>query len=216
MAEPDTFVSTYNEKHNPINIPYPLVNSVPMHPSEVIRIQNEGKLFFCCTHGMICEAWYIGLNSANELRRFRLNDIYDPLHQAHQLKASHKMESHPFPPQSWKWPSSLIELPNTPIKCSKKIGKQMAKNTIPASDDGVTTLWDPKELLFIMKPRNSKGPLQRQQLILRFFLTNSTGKSSNLKSVLKSIINTIFSKINKNGMIYSRISKELELDPTTK
>ncbi|KAJ4500349.1 hypothetical protein C8R41DRAFT_977655 [Lentinula lateritia] len=147
MTEPDNFISTYDEKRNPIDIPYPLVKGVPMHPSEVIRIHNKGELFFRCAHGMICEAWYIGLNSANELRGcafircprqinhrcgfyVKLNDIYGPLHQAHQLKASRKMEPYPSPPQSRKRPSSLTELPNTPTKRSKKVGKQMAKNML--------------------------------------------------------------------------------------
>ncbi|KAJ3808033.1 hypothetical protein F5876DRAFT_67628 [Lentinula aff. lateritia] len=58
--------SVYNEKSNPVDIPYPFVSGLPMHPSEVIKLHNKGEFFFRCAHGMICEAWYIGLNSANE------------------------------------------------------------------------------------------------------------------------------------------------------
>ncbi|KAJ3861198.1 hypothetical protein EV359DRAFT_66688 [Lentinula novae-zelandiae] len=68
MTEPDNFISVYDEKSNPIDILYPFVSGLPMHPSKVIKLHNKGEFFFRCAHGMICEAWYIGLNSANEHR----------------------------------------------------------------------------------------------------------------------------------------------------
>ncbi|KAJ3870355.1 hypothetical protein F5051DRAFT_434671, partial [Lentinula edodes] len=177
MTEPDNFISAYDEKSNPVDIPYPLVNGAPMHPSEVIRIHNKGELFFRCAHGMICEAWYIGLNSANELRGcafiqcprqinhrcgfyVKLNDIYGPLHQAHQLKASRKMEPYPSPPQSRKRPSSLTELPNTPTKCSKKVGKQTAKDTVltpfPIDPNPPSTSY-PKGSYYLLPPFEDNG-----------------------------------------------------------
>ncbi|KAJ3871387.1 hypothetical protein F5051DRAFT_446269 [Lentinula edodes] len=63
MTKPDNFISVYDEKSNPIDIPYPFVSGLPMHPSEVIKLHNKGEFFFRCAHGMICEAWYIGLTA---------------------------------------------------------------------------------------------------------------------------------------------------------
>ncbi|KAJ3875909.1 hypothetical protein F5051DRAFT_441996 [Lentinula edodes] len=149
MTEPDNFISVYDEKSNPIDIPYPFVSGLPMHPSEVIKLHNKGEFFFRCAHGMICEAWYIGLNSANEHRGcafircpkqinhrcglyVKLNDIYSPLLRIHRSKASHQMESYPSPPQSRKRPSSSTKLPDTPTKRFKKIQTQIAPSSVPA------------------------------------------------------------------------------------
>ncbi|KAH7873305.1 uncharacterized protein C8R40DRAFT_1172939 [Lentinula edodes] len=157
MTEPDNFISTYDEKSNPVDIPYPLTNGAPMHPSEVIRIHNKGELFFRCAHGMICEAWQINHRCGFYVK---LNDIYGPLHQAHQLKASRTMEPYPSPPQSRKRPSSLMELPNTPTKRSKKIGKQTAKNTIPTPfpvDPNPPSTSYPKGSYYLLPPFEDNG-----------------------------------------------------------
>ncbi|KAJ3857586.1 hypothetical protein EV368DRAFT_60793 [Lentinula lateritia] len=149
MTEPDDFISVYNEKSNPVDIPYPFVSRLPMHPSEVIKLHNKGKFFFRCAHGMICEAWYIGLNSANEhcgcafIRcpkqinhrcglYVKLNDIYTPLLRIHRSKASHQMESYPSLPQSQKRPSSSTKLPDTPTKQFKEIQTQITPSSVPA------------------------------------------------------------------------------------
>ncbi|KAJ4493145.1 hypothetical protein C8J55DRAFT_556141 [Lentinula edodes] len=149
MTEPDNFISVYDEKSNPIDIPYPFVSGLPMHPSEVIKLHNKGEFFFRCAHGIICEAWYIRLNSANEHHGcafihcpkqinhqcglyVKLNDIHSPLLRIHCSKASHQMESYPSPPQSWKCPSSSTKLPDTPTKRFKNIQMQIAPSSIPA------------------------------------------------------------------------------------
>ncbi|GAW06650.1 hypothetical protein LENED_008588 [Lentinula edodes] len=70
------------------------------------------------------------------------------------------MEPYPSPPQSRKRPSSLTELPNTPTKRSKKVGKQTAKNTIPTPfpvDPNPPSTSYPKGSYYLLPPFEDSG-----------------------------------------------------------
>ncbi|KAJ3902182.1 hypothetical protein F5879DRAFT_991260 [Lentinula edodes] len=155
MAEPDGFISTFDEHGNTLDVPYPRENGLPMHPSAVINLHNAGNLVFRCAHGLVCEAWYLGSNSASEHRGsafircprqinhrcglyFRLNDIYRPLMDVYLSTSSMHRGPYPSPPSTRKRPASVPGPQESPTKHLKRI-RTRHSTVAPATSAPVKT-----------------------------------------------------------------------------
>ncbi|KAJ3871240.1 hypothetical protein F5051DRAFT_446448 [Lentinula edodes] len=138
MAEPDVFISTFDEHGNTLDVPYPRENGLPMHPSAVINLHNAGNLALRCAHGLVCEAWYLGSNSTSQHRGsaficcprqinhqcrlyFKLNNIYRPLMDIYLSTSSMHRGPYPSPPLTRKRPASVPGPQESPTKHSKRI-----------------------------------------------------------------------------------------------
>ncbi|KAH7877270.1 uncharacterized protein C8R40DRAFT_1168595 [Lentinula edodes] len=150
MAEPDGFISTFDEHGNTLDVPYPRENGLPMHPSAIINLHNAGNLpgtlvrtvpastavllLYVAQDKSITDAGSITYDNL----AVRLNDIYRPLMDVYLSTSSMHRGPYPSPPSTRKRPASVPGPQESPTKHLKRI-RTRHSTVAPATSAPVKT-----------------------------------------------------------------------------